>query len=311
MTKIQTKNYQDFEINIIPAFSDNYIFIIKCFKSGKTICVDPGDFKAADNFLKDNGLGLDFIIITHSHYDHVSGIEDLKEEYGCKVLVFEKDQLSVPGGDIFIKIDQKLSSKSITSLNVSHETIYNNDKIINQSRDVSRKTSKVKGEDVIYGDFKLGEILFTPFTTFGHCSNHVSYFIADKNILFCGDTLFSSGCGRVFADGSLEELYESLNKIKSLPKSTHIYCAHEYTLDNIEFSLTLEPKNQDLLRKKEDAILVRNNNKPTIPAILENELKINPFLRSNSIELRGNLEASDKDSDFNIFVATRKRKDSY
>ena len=97
--------------------------------------------------------------------------------------------------------------------------------------------------------------------------------------LFCGDTLFACGCGRIF-DGTHEQMYNSLKKISALPKSTKIYCAHEYTKKNIAFALSLNPNDLNLKLRKEFLSNVRN----TIPSSLEEELKTNPFLRCTSFE---------------------------
>lgn len=316
MIEIETKKYKDFEINIIPVVVDervgiNYIFIIRCFRSGKVICIDPGESKLTQKFLEDNNLNLDFILITHYHFDHISGIEDLKEKYNCKVLVFEKDQKSVAGGDIFIKLDKKLLDRSGLTLNVTRETIESNKEIIDQDLNVTRETDGSSNKKLIEGDFQLGEIIFTPLATFGHCANHISYFIDSDNILFPGDTIFSSGCGRVSFDGSYEDLYQSLESFKSLPLNSEIYCAHEYSVNNINFALTLEPNNKDLLRKEKLILSLINKNRSTIPTTIESELKTNPFLRCDSLELRNNLGLSDKIDDLEVFKIIRKMKDQF
>jgi hydroxyacylglutathione hydrolase len=309
MTEIKTKKYQNFEINMIPALRDNYIYLLKCFKTNKIICIDPGEFKAADDFLQNRNLNLDYIITTHHHWDHVSGIAELKAKYGCKVIAFSEDRTEIPQIDIEIALNSGLKSQNPATQIVSRETIAQNNEIINEfetkHQNVSRETITIRD------DFKLGEITFRPFATFGHCANHISYFIPIENILFCGDTLFSSGCGRVFLGGGIEELFESLNKIKNLPKDTDIYCAHEYTLDNLQFALSLEPKNQDLFEKKALSQKLRAQNQPTLPTKLENELKTNPFLRSNVAELRNSLNIDRSELDLEVFRATRNAKNVF
>jgi hydroxyacylglutathione hydrolase len=111
----------------------------------------------------------------------------------------------------------------------------------------------------------------------GHTQGHIAYY--DMKNLFCGDTLFACGCGRIF-DGTHEQMYNSLKKISALPKSTKIYCAHEYTKKNIAFALSLNPNDLNLKLRKEFLSNVRN----TIPSSLEEELKTNPFLRCTSFE---------------------------
>ena len=111
----------------------------------------------------------------------------------------------------------------------------------------------------------------------GHTRGHIAYY--DKKNLFCGDTLFACGCGKIF-DGTHEQMYNSLKKISALPKDTKIYCAHEYTKKNISFALSLDPDDTNLKLRK----ALVSNMKNTIPSSLEEELKTNPFLKCTSLE---------------------------
>ena len=111
----------------------------------------------------------------------------------------------------------------------------------------------------------------------GHTQGHIAYY--DMKNLFCGDTLFACGCGKIF-DGTHEQMYNSLKKISALPKDTKIYCAHEYTKKNITFALSLDPDDTNLKLRKESLSNVTN----TIPSSLEEELKTNPFLKCTSLE---------------------------
>ena len=111
----------------------------------------------------------------------------------------------------------------------------------------------------------------------GHTRGHIAYY--DKKNLFCGDTLFACGCGKIF-DGTHEQMYNSLKKISALPKDTKIYCAHEYTKKNISFALSLDPDDTNLKLRK----ALVSNIKNTIPSSLEEELKTNPFLKCTSLE---------------------------
>ncbi len=117
----------------------------------------------------------------------------------------------------------------------------------------------------------------------GHTSGHIAYYLPQDAVLFCGDTLFSMGCGRVF-EGTMEQLYDSLQKIKALPDDTMVYCAHEYTVKNIEFALTLDPENKDLQEKLSEATAKREMGKSTVPTFLGDEKKYNPFLKAISLE---------------------------
>lgn len=110
----------------------------------------------------------------------------------------------------------------------------------------------------------------------GHTLGHVAYLIEDN--LFCGDTLFSAGCGRIF-DGTSEDLFNSLTKIAALPEKTRVYCAHEYTMANLAFALTVDPTNEELINYYNQIKRLRDQNKSSIPTSICVEKKINPFLR--------------------------------
>ena len=128
------------------------------------------------------------------------------------------------------------------------------------------------------GNFKA-KIIHIP----GHTSGHICFYFFDENLLFTGDTLFSLGCGRIF-EGTYEQMYDSLNKLKSLPKETKIYCGHEYTLNNSKFCLEHDSENSSLLKKIEFIKKQRNNNLPTIPSTLQDEIDCNIFLRANDLK---------------------------
>jgi hydroxyacylglutathione hydrolase len=111
----------------------------------------------------------------------------------------------------------------------------------------------------------------------GHTLDHVAYY--GHGMLFCGDTVFSVGCGRLF-EGSAEQMYGSLNRLAALPPETLVYCAHEYTLDNIGFAKWVEPANRDLRQREAQAFTLIDQDRPTVPSTLQLELRTNPFLRS-------------------------------
>ena len=128
------------------------------------------------------------------------------------------------------------------------------------------------------GNFKA-KIIHIP----GHTLGHICFYFFDENLLFTGDTLFSLGCGRIF-EGTYEQMYDSLNKLKSLPKESKIYCGHEYTLNNSKFCLEHDSENSSLLKKIEFIKKQRNNNLPTIPSTLQDEIDCNIFLRANDLK---------------------------
>lgn len=156
------------------------------------------------------------------------------------------------------------------------------------------KGGHIKGltKEVSEGDkiITLG-LSFLVFETPGHTLDHISYFHSDnkESYLFCGDTLFSGGCGRLF-EGTPNDMYQSLKKLKSLPDETYIYSAHEYTQNNLRFALSINPSNKDLISyaKKVDNLI--SQSKITLPSVMELEKKINPFLLLEDEEILKNAE---------------------
>lgn len=156
---------------------------------------------------------------------------------------------------------------------------------------------------------KLGTYTANVIATPGHTLGHIVYYFSSNDILFCGDTLFSMGCGRLF-EGSATQMWHSLQHLKKLPPQTRIYCAHEYTQDNARFALTLEPKNLKLQQRIQAIDLLRAANKPTIPSTIELELATNPFFRENSLELQKSIGMIGL-SAVEIFSKTRELKDNF
>lgn len=141
----------------------------------------------------------------------------------------------------------------------------------------------------------------------GHTKGHICYHFTQDKLLFTGDTLFALGCGRLFED-TPAKMWESLSKLNSLPKSTKIYCGHEYTLSNAEFALKQEPENIDLQTRIIEIRQARAKNQPTLPTTLELEQQTNPFLRPNSKEIRKIL-GMETATDEAVFTKLRQLKD--
>jgi len=145
----------------------------------------------------------------------------------------------------------------------------------------------------------------------GHTLGHIAY--VNEQSLFCGDTLFSGGCGRIF-EGTPQQMYSSLNKLNRLAEHIHVYCAHEYTLANLRFALTVEPDNNHLKNYYNDVLKLRENNKPSIPTSIGLEKKINPFLRCSTPSIQssaqkfGNKKAT---NDLETFSLIRRWKDQF
>lgn len=124
----------------------------------------------------------------------------------------------------------------------------------------------------------LDEVEFTAMAIPGHTLDHIAFYSAGEKILFCGDTLFSAGCGRVF-EGTHEQMYQSLSKLAALPDDTKVCCGHEYTLSNLRFAAAVEPANNDIAEYQKQCEMLRSQNRPTLPSTIAQEKKVNPFLR--------------------------------
>lgn len=145
----------------------------------------------------------------------------------------------------------------------------------------------------------------------GHTLGHVAYFGNGK--LFCGDTLFAAGCGRIF-EGTAEQMYTSLKKLAALPPHTKIYCGHEYTLNNLNFANSVEPQNKKIAERIARVTEIRQKNLPSLPSLLTEELDTNPFFRCDSPEIIKNVETYAGKSLSNpveVFSWLRKMKDNF
>ena len=150
----------------------------------------------------------------------------------------------------------------------------------------------------------------------GHTAGHIAYWTQPESgdpILFCGDTLFSGGCGRIF-EGTPAQMLLAMDKLSKLPGLTRVCAAHEYTLSNLKFALAVEPTNQDLLEYSLHCKQLRSENLPTLPAQLAKELKINPFLRSRQLDVIQavkNFSPNTPDQEVEIFASLRAWKNEF
>ena len=253
-------------INIEPikAFNDNYIWLATTNEG--SIVIDPGEAHKTIKYLKENDLNLDAILITHHHFDHTGGIEDMLK---------------------FKSVDVYGPVNNIPSIN-------------KQLRDGNLFS-------VIGIDFKIIEIP-------GHTLDHIAFFSENNGnpVLFCGDTLFSSGCGRVF-EGTFEQMHKSILKLKSLPANTKIYSGHEYTQSNLKFAMEVEPLNQKLNSRYNDVQDLLYKGIPTLPTTLELELEVNPFLRCQAREVQNSVvnQFNTSNHEDEIFKALRQWKDNF
>ena len=264
------------QVQEINAFSDNYIWCL-FDENNNAVVIDPGCSNSVDAYLEKNSLNLLAILITHHHHDHIGGVESLKSKHNCEVYGYEKANFNF--------LDHQLADKQ---------------------------------------SFELLGMKFETIAVPGHTLDHIAYYTeldipsdnahtSKQNSLFCGDTLFSGGCGRLF-EGTPTQMLASLNTLKKLPETTLVYCAHEYTLSNLKFAETLMPNNEDLKSYINSCQQKRKENKPTIPSKLGTELKINPFLRANDNEIYQSLlndNLINKHSELSQFTAIRKAKDNF
>jgi hydroxyacylglutathione hydrolase len=171
---------------------------------------------------------------------------------------------------------------------------------------------RIPGINITLNDgekFKFGKSQIKVIHIPGHTSGHICFFFEKEKIAFTGDTLFSLGCGRIF-EGDHEQMLSSLNKIKKLPIETKIYCGHEYTLKNAEFCMKYDEKNLDLINQFKKIKELRSKNLPTVPSILEQELKSNIFLRCNQNDLKIKLNMENIE-DYKVFKKVRDLKDAF
>ena len=147
----------------------------------------------------------------------------------------------------------------------------------------------------------------------GHTLDHIAFFCAEESLLFCGDTLFAGGCGRLF-EGDAATMYRSLERLAALPDTTRVYCAHEYTMANLAFAAAVEPENAALLARISADGRSREQDQPTVPSVLSLERATNPFLRcaeasvANHMRVRDSIGPQDPVA---VFAAVRGWKDNF
>lgn len=216
----------------IPSLTDNYIWLLINPSNSTAVIVDPGTSAACENYFEQENIRPVAILVTHRHWDHVNGIEQLVNKYDIPV--------HGPATEHIPCLTRPLADNEHISIPESGL------------------------------DFKVIDIA-------GHTAGHIGYLTDNK--LFCGDTLFSAGCGRLLG-GTAAQLHASLQRICQLPDETAIYCAHEYTLDNLRFAQAVEPGNPDIQRRIDEVKTLRAKKLPSLPATLEMEKRYNPFLRT-------------------------------
>lgn len=253
------------EILLVPALTDNYIYLLHDPVGGETAVVDPAEAEPVIKALQQRGWRLSYILNTHHHADHVGANLQLKAAFGCQIVGAAEDSGRIPGID----------------------------------------------SGVADGDsLQLGEHYIKVMATPGHTSGHIVYYCQDSQALFCGDTLFSLGCGRLF-EGSAEQMWQSLQKLKALPAETRVYCAHEYTEANGRFALSVEADNPHLQQRIREVAELRRKNLPTLPSTIDLEQATNPFLREHSASIRQTLGLDANAAPVDVFARLRYLKDGF
>lgn len=180
--------------------------------------------------------------------------------------------------------------------------------IVGHARDAAR----IPGIDVRVSDGEtvaLGDAEARVIAIDGHTVGHIAYWFADAAALFCGDTLFSLGCGRLF-EGSAEQMWASLGRLRDLPAETRVYCGHEYTEANARFALSLDPDNAALQARAAEVRALRARAEPTVPSRIGDERACNPFLRADDPGLQRALGLAGADPAL-VFAEIRRRKDVF
>ena len=251
----------------------------------------------------------------------VSIIKCLSDNYSYLIRDKKTNLVGVVDPSEFNAVDSKISKtykKLDFILNTHHHDDHvggnmdlkkkYNSKIVCSSYDESR----IPGVDVKKSDgdrFSLGETDFKIIHIPGHTLGHIAFYSEKTNVIFVGDTLFSLGCGRIF-EGTFEQMFASLEKIKNLSKNTMVYCGHEYTNKNGQFCISIDKENIKLRDRIEDAKSKTQKKLPTIPTTLGEELETNIFFRCDNKKIKSNLKM-DNASKLEVFTKLRNLKDKF
>jgi hydroxyacylglutathione hydrolase len=250
----------------VPAFDDNYIWLLSGRTPGAIAVVDPGDAASVLARCEHDGLTPVAILCTHHHGDHVGGVEELHRRFPVPVYGPARERIPV----------------------LTHPL--------------------AGGERLMLDALGIAlDVLAVP----GHTLGHIAYYGNGK--LFCGDTLFSAGCGRLF-EGTAAQMHASLMHLASLPGETEVYCAHEYTEANLRFAMTVEPDNPDIREYRRTVSARRRDGLPSLPTTIARERCINPFLRASEPTVRQSVErmaGQPLRSDLEVFTCLRRWKDGF
>ncbi|MGL5062872.1 MAG: hydroxyacylglutathione hydrolase [Microcoleus sp.] len=256
------------QIYRLPALSDNYIFVLYDPDLNTAAVVDPGQAKPVLDRVRSLGSQLTAIFNTHHHSDHVGGNQELLENF---------PEITVYGG------------------------------IRDRGRIPGQQVFLQGGDRVAFAG-RTAEIMFLP----GHTKAHIAYYFPPRNSteageLFCGDILFAGGCGRL-REGTPSEMIASLMQLRNLPDDTRVWCAHEYTLTNLQFALSVDGENLDLHKRFAAVKEARSKLQPTVPSSIGLEKSTNPFLRCDFPNLQSATNSRDT---VQTFTRLREMKDRF
>ena len=175
-----------------------------------------------------------------------------------------------------------------------------------------RDKARIPGIDVEVDDgdrYRFGEAEAEVFFIPGHTSGHIAYAFRDQQALFCGDTIFALGCGKMF-EGTPQQFWNSLSRLRALPDDMRVYCAHEYTQSNARFAVTVETDNRQLMTRRDSIDAARSRGEPTVPSLLGEEKATNPFLRVDVPSVQRAVGMVGVDPAL-VFAEVRHRKDIF
>ena len=256
------------EIIRIPVLSDNYIFLMLDREIQIAAVIDPAEAAPVLVELARQQVELVAIFNTHHHGDHVGGNKELIAAFPHLTVYGGAEDLGrIPGQQVYLQ----------------------------------------DGDRVKFGN-REAEVFFIP----GHTRAHIAYYFPpvtsdEPGELFCGDTIFAGGCGRLF-EGTPAQMVASISKLRQLPDDTRLWCAHEYTLGNLKFAVTVDPHNQELQQRLVDVTAARSKSIPTVPTSIGIEKRTNPFLRWDTAALQASVDSRDP---VETFARIRGRKDTF